>query len=189
MMILAQRRWLYSAVAILLFSTAIILIISAGLPDRAEYVRVGVIGGELIAPVVGALAPPFALLNTDGQTVILADGESRATVVNFWATWCVPCEVEMPALQALYKRYEGRGLRVVGVNLGESASAVRAWADRLALTFPLVLDTDGRTASDYRLRGQPTTVIVAADGRIASIVYGPADLAALERLITPLLED
>lgn len=188
-MILAQRRWLYSAAAILLFSAAAVLIVSAGLPDRAEYVRVGVIGGELVAPVVGALAPPFTLPNADGQTITLVDGESRATVINFWATWCVPCEVEMPALQALYERYEGRGLRVVGVNLGEPAAAVRAWEDRLALTFPLVLDADGRTAADYRLRGQPTTVIVAADGRIASIVYGPADLAALERLITPLLDD
>lgn len=188
-MILAQRRWLYSATAVLLFAAAAVLLVRAGLPNRAEYVRVGVIGGELIAPVVGALAPPFTLPNADGAPIPLADSASRATVVNFWATWCVPCEVEMPALQALYESYEGRGLRVIGVNLGEPASAVRAWADRLALTFPLVLDADGRAAADYRLRGQPTTVIVAADGRVASIVYGPADLAALERLITPLLDE
>lgn len=95
----------------------------------------------------------------------------------------------MPALQALQTRYNERGLRVIGVNLGEPVAVIRPWADRLGLTFTLALDPDGRAAADYRLRGQPTTVIVGHDGRIRSIFYGATDLSTLERSIIPLLTE
>jgi len=167
------------------------LLIAVGLPARNDYTQIGVLDGQVIAADIGALAPPLDLTDAAGQPIRFTPlGEDKAiTVINFWATWCAPCEVEMPALQALYTRYAGRGLRVIGVNLGESAGAVMAWSDRLGLTFTLALDPSGRAAADYRLRGQPTTVIVASDGRIASIIYGPADLAALEHFITPLLAE
>jgi len=190
-MILAHTQRMYRLLSLACFATAALILIIGGLPERHDYTQIGMLNGQHIAPDIGALTPPLELIDMHGQPVTVSPqpGGAAVTVINFWATWCAPCEAEMPALQALHERYSERGLRVIGVNLGETAGAVRAWSDRLGLTFTLALDSFGRAAMDYRLRGQPTTVIVASDGRIVSIVYGPADLAALEHLITPWLTE
>lgn len=190
-MIIVTRRHYLSMVAIFCFVAAFSLITASGLPSRIDYTQLGVLNGQSIAPELGALAPPVTLTDTDNQPVRFQPDQTGATVtlINFWATWCAPCEAEMPALQALHTRYHQRGLRVIGVNLGEPVAAIRPWADRLGLTFTLALDPDGRAAADYRLRGQPTTVIVGNDGRIRSIFYGATDLSTLERSIIPLLTE
>jgi peroxiredoxin len=87
----------------------------------------------------------------------------------------------------LYERHKSSGLNIIGVNLAESSTAVRAWKQEFALTFPLVMDSAGTVARDYRLRGQPTTVIVAPGGTVTHIFYGPAALPALEAAVIDLL--
>jgi len=164
-------------------ATALALVIAAGLPGLAESDPLYVLDdGRIVTPVIGALAPPLRLTNLDGERVDLAAYVDRAVVLNSWATWCVPCQAEMPALQALSERYAGRVV-VVGINAGEPRDAVTTWRDRFNLTFDLVLDPDGVAARDYRLRGQPTTFIVAPGGRIEAIYFGPVDLAELERVL------
>jgi len=182
---------MYRLLSLACFAAAVVILAAVGLPERLDYTQLSVVNGQRIAAEIGAFAPPLDLTDMDGQAVKFTPDNhgGTVTVINFWATWCAPCEAEMPALQRLSERYKERGLRVIGVNLGDSIHAVRQWSDRLGLSFTLALDPSGRAAADYRLRGQPTTVIVAADGRIASIIYGPADLAALERFITPLLTE
>jgi thiol-disulfide isomerase/thioredoxin len=177
------------AIAIVCFAVAGLVVWGAGVPSRATHITLGQLNGQRIAPEVGALAPPFSLPDPTGVLVTLDIPQTgaRVTLVNFWATWCAPCEAEMPILQALYDAHHARGLRVIGVNLAETPEQVTGWAERLGLAFALPIDGDGRTAADYRLRGQPTTVIVASDGRIVAIVYGAADRATLERFILPLL--
>lgn len=189
-MILTHTQRLYIASAVC-FIAAFSAIGVVGLPSRIDYTQLGVLNGQHIAPDIGALAPPLILTDPDGQPVIFSpeDRTAAVTVINFWATWCAPCAAEMPALQALYDRYNERGLRMIGVNLGENAATVRDWSAQMGLRFTLALDPSGQAATDYRLRGQPTTVIVARDGQIMSIVYGAADLTALERLIRPLLTE
>lgn len=190
-MILTYSPRLYRWLSLLCFTIAFLLMLVTGLPSRLDYTQLGVLRGQHIAPEIGALAPPIELRDAHGIPVIFTPEtpESSVTLINFWATWCAPCEVEMPALQTLSEQYHERGLRVIGVNLGESAAKVRDWATRFGLTFTLALDPSGRAATDYRLRGQPTTIIVASNGQITAIVYGAADLAALETLIIPLLTE
>jgi thiol-disulfide isomerase/thioredoxin len=112
---------------------------------------------------------------TDSLT--LASLHGQPVLVNVWATWCVPCRAEMPALQALAARYEGRGLRVLGINIdaGSDDAPVRAFLDELAITFPNLRDPQDRITRVFRLSGVPETVLIGRDGRIAHRWIGRFD--------------
>jgi peroxiredoxin len=113
---------------------------------------------------LGEAAPDFELDTLDGRRVRLSDLEGRTVLVNFWATWCGPCRVEMPTIQARFDRFSP-DLVVLAVNFKEPESAVRAYVDELGLTFDVLLDPDGRVNQDlYRVRGYPTTLLIDRDG-------------------------
>lgn len=178
---------LYLWLAALCFTASAFVLIAAGLPDRAKLnAESSLSDGRAVAPEVGALAPPLDLTTADGEHITTDALANRIVVLNYWATWCAPCQIEMPALQELAERYPD-AVTVVGINAGEPPDLIRAWRERFGITFPLALDPDGTAARDYRLRGQPTTVIVAPGGIIHEIIYGPADIDALERAIVVLL--
>lgn len=177
---------LYAA-ALVCFGAGLLILITAGLPDRTSATALALPAeGRAVAAEAGALAPPVVLTSSDGQTISLDELRGQVVVLNFWATWCAPCRVEMPELQKVSEKLTEQ-VTVLGINTGEPADQVRAWGDRYGLTFPLLLDTEGTAARDYRLRGQPTTVIVAPDGVIHAILYGPVDAASMEQTITSLL--
>ena len=181
--VLRLRLWL----AVLCFAGSALILIAAGLPDRAALnVLFSLSDGRAVAPEVGALAPPLTLTTLEGETLSTSTLTDKIVILNYWATWCAPCWVEMPALQELSERYPDV-VTVLGINAGESTGEVEAWRDHFSLTFPLLLDPTGAAARDYRLRGQPTTVIVAPGGIIFEIIYGPADIHALERSVVALL--
>jgi cytochrome c biogenesis protein CcmG/thiol:disulfide interchange protein DsbE len=117
------------------------------------------------APAVGRPAPELALPRLDGGVLRLAAYRGRkAVIVNFWATWCVPCRQEMPALDRLWRERLDT-LEVVGVSLDRGAPGrVRAFVRELGLGFPILLDPEAASARDYRVRGLPTTVVVDARG-------------------------
>jgi len=162
-------------------SAAVALISRAGLPERADFTGTYLEGLGSIAPEVGAFAPPFTLtlLNGGAVTVPRAD---PPTLINFWATWCTPCEVELPILQVLHN--EGTAF-VVAVNMGEPEAQVRSWLAERQLTLPTALDTDLAVARLYHVRGQPSTYIVRPDGRISQIIFGAASEAALRSYLLP----
>ncbi|MBC8171830.1 MAG: TlpA family protein disulfide reductase, partial [Anaerolineae bacterium] len=103
----------------------------------------------------------------------------KPVIVNFWATWCEPCKLEMPELEQLYADYQIEGLRIIGVNLSETSQAVNEWREAFGLTFDLVLDTDGAVAALYQLRGQPSTYVISPQGMITQVFYGAVDVATL----------
>lgn len=175
-----KLRWLVAAVCTV---GALLLLVAVGLPNRAGYSGVERAGTLPIAPEIGAVAPPFQAPTLDGGRLSLWALRGETVILNFWATWCVPCRVEMPELQALY---EAHNVRVIGVNLSESPETVDQWTRALGLRFDIVLDLDGAIAEAYRLRGQPTTVVIRPDGVIAHIAYGATTRAALEAVITTL---
>lgn len=118
------------------------------------------------APVVGAPAPDFVLTDLEGRKVRLSDFKGQVVLLNFWATWCGPCEAEMPAIEDRYTTFKSQGLVVLGVNQDEDAETVRAFVDRLGVTFTVVLDPGAVVGELYRARGLPTTFIVDRDGQI-----------------------
>lgn len=158
---------------------AVALLYSAGLPERAQFTGITTVGEISVAPEINALAPPFTLRAISGEEINLIDLRGAPVVINFWATWCVPCALEMPELQAVYEQYQARGLRILGVNLGESPEAIKAWQESLGLSFDLLLDPPQKIAALYYLRGQPSTYIVSPRGTITHIHYGPVSTSTL----------
>jgi len=136
---------------------------AGGAPAQAGRASAG-LTPYLPAPVEGAPAPDFELLDLDGNIQRLSDLGGSVVLLNFWATWCSPCEAEMPMLNAVYQRYRDRGLVIVAVNFDEPEAAVREFSDRLDLSFPVVLDPGGKVQQLYRVRGYPTTFIVDREG-------------------------
>jgi len=150
-----------------------------------------------LAPIwaVGAeKATDFALEDMDGETVYLSDFLGKKVVlINFWATWCKPCHVELPVLEKLWKKYCDRGLVVLAVNAdGPSGlSKVRAEIQRMGLTFPVLLDRETKVLSVYNPRKQlPSTFLIGTDGRIRFTRDGfsTGDEQLIEKEIVKLLE-
>lgn len=136
---------------------------------------VGVIRRQIDSPGsagrIGAPAPQFEWNAPDGRTLRLGDLRSKTLVVTYWATWCVPCRQEMPALDAAARA--DTELVVLGVDLEEDGSAVRAFFDRYALTaIEPLLDTDGATFQRWGVFTLPTTFFIDRDGTIQHLVVG-----------------
>ena len=119
-----------------------------------------------IAPVQGAIAPDFGLFNLQSEEVTLSELRGRPVLINFWATWCAPCRIEMPAIQDRFERYEDDGFLVLAVDFDEPAGTVEAFRDELGLTFELLLDPGAEIQQLYRNRSYPSSFFVDPDGVI-----------------------
>ena len=125
------------------------------------------------SPLVGKPAPAFRATTIDGEDVALADLRGRWVLVNFFATWCVPCRIEHPELVRFYQRHRARGdLEIVGVVYDDTASAVREFRTDEGGTWPMVLDPDGRIALDYGVAGIPESFLVDPDGTVVAKLIG-----------------
>jgi thiol-disulfide isomerase/thioredoxin len=125
-------------------------------------------GGLLRA---GEAAPDFALVLGDGRFLRLSDLQGQPVVVNFWATWCGPCRMEMPEL--VNAANADPDLVVLAVDVQEALTPVEEFADEFQMSMPVVLDSDGKVRNLYRVPGLPTTYFIDKAGKIASVVVGP----------------
>ncbi len=123
----------------------------------------------------GRAAPDFQLASIDGGTVSLAAQRGRLVFLNFWATWCKPCEEEMPAMERLYRDLRGDRFEMIAVAVGDQADDVRAFRDRLGLSFPIVLDPDRSLATEYQSFRFPETYWIDEDGVLVARFIGPRE--------------
>jgi len=151
---------------------ALALLSHAGLPKRADYTGFAKANKVYVAPEIGFAAPPFTLITPALDSFALEQVQGSMTIINFWATWCMPCRMELQELQNLYRSYPSQ-IRILGVNLGESADAVARWTSELGLTFDILLDPMESVAQLYQIRGQPSTYLLDAKHRIQNIYFGP----------------
>jgi cytochrome c biogenesis protein CcmG/thiol:disulfide interchange protein DsbE len=129
-------------------------------------------------------APDFALEDADGQELRLSDLRGQPVVLNFWATWCVPCKAEMPELQALYNETgAGAGFELLAVNMREVPAPAAAFGTELGLSFPLVIDPAGLLAGSFRVTVLPTTYVIDAAGVVRAQQLGPLDRERLRELL------
>jgi cytochrome c biogenesis protein CcmG/thiol:disulfide interchange protein DsbE len=140
-------------------------------------------------------APPFLLerLDREGQ-LSLADLEGKAVVVNFWASWCVPCRDEAPVLEETYRRYRDQGLVVLGVDVNDFREDARRFMKRFGVTYPVVYDGKGSTVGKWGVRGFPETFFVDRKGMlVGERVSGAVDIErnreAFERGVALALGD
>jgi thiol-disulfide isomerase/thioredoxin len=125
-------------------------------------------GGRLEA---ANTAPDFNLADLDGNQVRLSDYVGRPVLINFWATWCGPCEIEMPIIEDAYQAHQSDGLAVLAVAVDDDPESVRGFFAERELTFLPLLD-DGSVSSTYQVFGLPTSYFVSADGRIVAVHMG-----------------
>lgn len=124
----------------------------------------------------GARAPDFTLPRLGSpDPVHLASLRGRVILVNFWATWCKPCEEEMPAMQRLYDALRGAGFELLAISVDEEAGEVERFRDRLGLRFPILLDADQHVAHAYQTFRFPETLLVDVDGEIVERYVGPKE--------------
>ena len=128
---------------------------------------------------LGFAAVDFTLESLSGDTVQLADMQGRPVIVNFWATWCGPCKLEMPLIQEFFVRYSPE-LEVLAINFEEPIGDIQSFADELGLTFPVLLDPEGRIAELYQVRGFPTTFFIDREGIVQGVYLGTLSKSVLE---------
>ncbi len=120
---------------------------------------------------VGNLAPDFKFKDADGRSVSLSSMRGSPVVLNFWATWCQACVIEMPLLQQMYDKYSSKELVVLTINSGESPAKVKEFLERLKLTFPVIIDS-GNLNQKYNVVYLPTTFFIDKDGIIRQVKVG-----------------
>lgn len=171
----------------LLGIVAILVWLVPGQPAEEELLRALDLGGY--APL--ERPPDFRAFTPDGQALSLAGLRGRVVLLTFWATWCLPCREEMPALEQLHRELGAEGLTVLGVNVREEGPAIRRYAQELVLTFPLVLDPEGKTQMSYGVVGLPTSFLIGRDGHAVARAIGPREWgsAPARALIRALLAE
>lgn len=123
----------------------------------------------------GQIAPDFALKDAEGNTVRLSDYQGKKVLLNFWATWCPPCRAEMPHMQKFYADYQAKDVVILGVNLThteKNAENVKAFAQKLQITFPIVLDQEGHVTETFQVSVYPTTFLLDSNGVIREKFQG-----------------
>ena len=128
-----------------------------------------------LKPWDGGATPPLALDDMQGKSHSLAEYRGKVVLVNFWATWCVPCREEMPSIDRLKSSMKGQPFEVLAVNLAEPLSRIEKFVAQLPLGFPLLRDRDGAAGKAWKAKLLPASYLIGRDGRIRYVVYGELD--------------
>jgi peroxiredoxin len=139
----------------------------------------------------GGPAPEFSLTALTGQTSTLSQYKGQVVMVNFWATWCGPCQQEMPLLDQMYKKYKPAGFTLIGVNVDKEAPAVKELLARKPVSFPVLLDPANAVSKAYHVDEMPSSVIIDRKGEIRYIHrgYKPGDENEYQDRIRQLIRE
>jgi len=135
---------------------------------------------QVLKPWSGGATPPLELADLQGAKHKLADYRGKVVLVNFWATWCVPCRDEMPSIERLRASLEGKPFVVLAVNLAEPESRIRKFLEAVPVRFPVLLDRDTQASKAWQARLLPVTYIVGPDGAIRYRYVGELDWSGPE---------
>ncbi|MFN3476919.1 MAG: TlpA disulfide reductase family protein [Candidatus Methylomirabilales bacterium] len=132
----------------------------------------------------------FALPDLNGRKIRLKDFQGHVVFLNFWATWCIPCRAEMPAMEKLHREFKDKGLVILALNFRERPEEIKPFVRELQLTFPILLDRDGKVSDRYQVFGLPTSYLLGRKGEILGTVVGARDWTSEEAraLIRALLQ-
>jgi cytochrome c biogenesis protein CcmG/thiol:disulfide interchange protein DsbE len=149
-----------------------------------------------LSPIgIGSKAPRFTAMTLDSPSreKSLDDYRGQVVLINIWATWCLPCRVEMPSIEALHRTYVSRGLKVVAVSVDDpgTEAAIKSFVEQYRLSFEILHDPDKKISDQYQTSGYPETVIIGRDGIIRRKVLGASDWNSSESrgLVERLLDE
>ncbi|MCY3946925.1 MAG: TlpA disulfide reductase family protein [Anaerolineaceae bacterium] len=133
------------------------------------------------------VAPDFEVTTFAGETLRLSDLRGQVVVLNFWASWCGPCRVEAPVLQAVHERWRERGVTVMGIAYIDVDRHSLAFIEEFGLTYPNAPDRGNRVSDRYNIQGVPETFVIDQQGDIAHFFYAAVNQTALEKVLAQLL--
>lgn len=137
--------------------------------------------------VTGKPAPNFSRVALDGKTVRLGDYRGRVVLLNFWATWCAPCQAELPHFAKWQRKYGAQGLQVIAVSMDDAPAAPYALVRKIRPGYPVVMGDDALGTLYGGILGLPVTFLIARDGSVVERVEGETDLITLEMRVAKLL--
>lgn len=143
-------------------------------------------------PEIGAQAHVFTLLDLKGRPVSLSELKGKVVVLNFWATWCAPCRVEMPGMEMAYQKYKARGFEILAISTDSQGMVVtKPFVEANDLTFPILHDSDYQVGAAYGVRTLPMSYVLDRDGVIRHRIFGARDWNSPEadKLIQQLLTE
>jgi cytochrome c biogenesis protein CcdA/peroxiredoxin len=132
---------------------------------------------------MGDIAPNFQSVNDAGEPIQLSDFRGQVVVLNFWATWCGPCRVEMPEFEKAYQQNNADGFTILAINNQESVEDVLGFREEMGVSFPLIVDESGSIQDQYGVRSYPSTIILNREGLIIGQHFGPLTAEQIEELV------
>lgn len=164
----------------------------AAVNPQATFYRLSIGGqgldtGQVAPELVGTNdGQPVALNDLDGHPLTLASLRGHPVWINFWATWCPPCQRETPDLRAAYEAHRADGLVLIAVDVQEDPGSVRDYVNRYGLTYTIGMDVSGAIFRTYKVFGIPTHYFIDRNGVIRDRVFGPLDRAGIEQRLTKI---
>jgi peroxiredoxin len=180
-----ERR---STVVITLIAAGIFFLGAAIIPLLAKAQQKSLEAGITLSPVTANYpAPKLAFTDLQGNPASLSDYHGQVVLVNNWATWCPPCQVEMPELQAYYQAHAADGFVILAIESGEPADIVDKFVKQYKLTFPVWLDPKGAALDAFQNWNLPSSYIIDRSGNVRLVWMGGVNQAVLEKYVTPLI--
>lgn len=170
-----KRRLVTRTIILIVLAAAVVYTLYSNSTQEAK---------DLQKVKVGKEAPDFVLTDLNGKEQQLSKYKGQGVLLNFWGTWCKPCEREMPYLEKISQVMKDQGVKVIAVNIGESDFSVRKYAEQHNLTFPIVNDTDGQVQSVYGIgKILPATYLIDKHGKVVKFHPGEMDEQTVQELI------
>ncbi len=142
-------------------------------PDIAGLSRITSVSAGSAADIeLGGPAPDFWFDTTQGQTTSLSDLKGKIVLINFWATWCGYCKIEMPYFQQIYEEWSAEELVVLAINVGDNSNDVASFMQSNSLSFSVLLDSEGEVATRYGIPAFPTTLFIDKEGLLQNAKVG-----------------
>ena len=158
----------------------LILFVSLGLASRALSAQAQSTVDYKAVPILQAMkdnapTPAFSLATPDGKKLTLKDFNGKVVMLNFWASWCVPCREEMPAMERLYQEFKGKNFTILAVAVKDRKQDAIKFVKELKITYPIALDPEGEVGMLYGAWGLPATYLVGPKGEGLARGWGPAE--------------
>lgn len=141
--------------------------------------------GGAASPLVGKALPTLQLTDTDGRQVSIDQLRGRPAMLNFWATWCIPCRAEMPEIEYEHRQWTDR-VAIIGVDDGEDAATIRGFTSELGISYPIWRDQRGQVDHLLKAPGLPYTIFLDRDGKVRQVYLGQMDRGFIEQQLTML---
>jgi thiol-disulfide isomerase/thioredoxin len=173
---------------LIIVGSIVLIVLAIGLMIIATHDNTASTAAQTTDTASVKMVPNFTLAGLEDSKISLSDFRGHYVLLNFWATWCPPCQAELPELQAYYTAYRSKGFILLGIDVQEDASTVSTFLQQRGFDFPVVLDSNGAVHASFGTNALPLSVLVGPNGELVKMWRpGAITRSMLEQDVTPLL--